>query len=398
MNIIFLTIGKFDSINDKGIYADLLREFKKKGHNLYVITPREKRFELSTEHKQEEGVNFLRVKIGNITKTNLIEKGLSTIFIEHFFLVEIKKHFRNVKFDLILYSTPPIFEKIVKYIKTKDEAKSYLLLKDIFPQNAVDLEIFRKKSLIYWFFRNKEKNLYKFSDHIGCTSEAGVQFILDNNPEISVAKVEVCPNSIDPISFEADSGEKNVIRAKYGIPLSKTVLVYGGNIGKPQGINFIIECLKSNECNTEVYFLIVGSGVEFNKLKSIFDSEKIQNAQILNYLPKEEYEKLISSCDVGLIFLDKRFTIPNSPARLLSYMQASMPILTATDKSTDIGRIAEKEDFGYWCESGDIESFNKNLNLICNKDRRTLMGNKARSYLDKFYTVEKTYEIIMKHF
>jgi len=399
MNILFFTIGKFDCINDKGIYTDLLREFKKNGHNLYVVTPREKRLNLSTEFKQEGEVNFLRVRIGNITKTNSIEKGLSTLFIEHVFLKEIKKHFRNVKFELILYSTPPItFEKIIKHIKTRDEAKSYLLLKDIFPQNAVDLEMFSKKSLLYWIFRNKEKKLYKSSDHIGCMSDANVQFILDHNPEVLEAKVEVCPNSIEPIDFRSDTVEKDAIRTKYGMPLNKTTFVYGGNLGKPQGIDFLIECLKSNVYNTEVYFLVVGSGVEFSSLKSYFDSEKPLNAQLLSQLPKEKYEKLINSCDVGLIFLDKKFTIPNFPSRLLSYMQASMPVLAATDKNTDLGRIAEKGDFGHWCESGDVESFNKSIDLFCNKERRIRMGRNARAYLEKHYTVEKTYEIIMKHF
>lgn len=399
MNILFLTIGKFDCINEKGIYTDLLREFKKNGHNLYVITPREKRSNLSTEFKQEDGVNFLRVRTGNITKTNLIEKGLSTLFIEQVFLKEFKKNFRNVKFDLILYSTPPItFEKIIKYIKTKDEARSYLLLKDIFPQNAVDLEMFSKKNLFYWFFRNKEKNLYKNSDHIGCMSDANVQFILDHNPEIPEAKVEICPNSIELIEFETNVEEIDEIGAKYKIPSDKITFVYGGSLGKPQGIDFLIECLKKNVCNTEVYFLIIGSGLEFSKLKSYFDSEKPVNAKLLSQLPKEEYEKLINSCDVGLIFLDKRFTIPNFPSRLLSYMQASIPVLMATDRSTDIGKIAEKGDFGYWCESGDIEGFNKNIQLLCNKERRGRMGNNARAYLEEHYTVEKTYTTIMKHF
>ena len=399
MNILFLSIGMLNHIDDKGIYTDLLREFRDHGHNVYVVCARERRLNLPTEFVNEKGVNFLRVKIGNITKTNIIEKGISTIRIESLFLKQIKKYLSAIKFDLVIYSTPPItFEKVIRYIKNRDNAKSYLLLKDIFPQNAVDLNMFSKKSIFYWYFRNKEKKLYQISDYIGCMSQANVDFILQNNPEISPEKVEVCPNSIEPIEMDKDEKEIQEIRRKYNIPLDKIVFIYGGNLGKPQGIDFIIECLRANKSNDQIYFVIVGSGTEFNKLKSFLDTESPNNVKLLNQLPKDDYEKLANSCDVGLIFLDRRFTIPNFPSRLLSYMQASMPVLAATDINTDIGKVIEEGKFGLWCESRYVNDFNEKLNQLCNDDLRKQMGANARKYLEENYTVKHSYEIIMKHF
>lgn len=399
MNILFLSIGMLNHIDDKGIYTDLLREFRNRGHNVYVVCTRERRLNLPTEFVNEKGVNFLRVKIGNITKTNIIEKGISTIRIESLFLKQIKKYLSDIKFDLVIYSTPPItFEKVIRYIKNRDNAKSYLLLKDIFPQNAVDLNMFSKKSIFYWYFRNKEKKLYQISDYIGCMSQANVDFILKNNPEISPEKVEVCPNSIEPIEMDKDEKEIQEIRRKYNIPLDKVVFIYGGNLGKPQGIDFIIECLRANKSNDRIYFIIVGSGTEFNKLKSFLDTESPNNVKLLNQLPKDDYEKLANSCDVGLIFLDRRFTIPNFPSRLLSYMQASMPVLAATDINTDIGKVIEEGKFGLWCESRYVNDFNEKLNQLCNDDLRKQMGANARKYLEENYTVKHSYEIIMKHF
>ena len=399
MNILFLSIGRLNSIEDKGLYTDLLREFRDNGHNVYVVSPRERRQNLPTEYVHEGNVQFLRVKIGNITKTNVLEKGVSTLMIETLFLKAIKKYMNNVKFDLVIYSTPPItFEKVVKYVVKRDGAKSYLLLKDIFPQNAVDLGMFSKNSFIYRYFRHKEKKLYQNSDYIGCMSQANIDFILRHNPELNPDVIEVCPNSIEVLNAGIDDSQKRQIRDKYGIPHDKTVFIYGGNLGKPQGIDFLIECLKSNSLNDLVYFVIAGSGTEFHKLKSYFDNEKPQNAQLLSQLPKEDYESLANSCDVGLIFLDRRFTIPNFPSRILSYMQASMPVLAATDVNTDIGKVIEEGYFGYWCESGDIEKFNNNLSKLCNKDLRKQFGTNARSYLKKNYTAKHSYDIIMSHF
>src|SRR5699024_3622342 len=122
-----------------------------------------------------------------------------------------------------------------------------------------------------------------------------------------------CPNTITPINIEISLEEKIRLRKKYTIPVNKVLYIYGGNLGKPQGIDYLIECLKKNEQNAETFILIVGNGTEFKKLKNFFDTNKPQNAKLMNELPKDEYDILSNTADVGLIFLDHRFTIPNFP-------------------------------------------------------------------------------------
>lgn len=160
----------------------------------------------------------------------------------------------------------------------------------------------------------------------------------------------------------------------------------------------MIDCIRANEKNNQSYFLIVGSGTEYERLKKYFNNYNLKNAQLLNKLPRYDYELLANSCDVGMIFLDKRFTIPNFPSRLLSYMQASMPVLAATDVNTDIGDVIENGNFGYWCESGNLKEFNKLVNKLCDNQLRVNLGKNARDYLEKHYTAKKSYEIIMNHF
>lgn len=398
MNILFLSIGRLENLLIKSLYPDLLRKFKDEGHSVYVVSPRERRLGLNTELCETYGIHTLRVRIGNITKTNLVEKGISTIVLERVFLKEINKYFKNIKFDLVLYSTPPItFEKIVHYIKKRDGAVSYLMLKDIFPQNAVDLKMFSKKSVIYKYFRAKEKRLYAQSDMIGCMSQANVEYILQHNPEISPSKVEVCPNSIEVQEVNISKKEQEVIRRKYDIPNDKMVFVYGGNLGKPQGIDFLIECLKSQRENVDAYFLIIGSGTEYKKLEQYYKDSGQKNLKVMSALPKEDYDMMIWACDVGMIFLDKRFTIPNFPSRLLSYMQAKLPILAVTDINTDVGKVIVNGGFGWWCEAGNIEDFCSTLCRLPYEDTK-LAGERAYDYLLKTYTVQDTYKIIMEHF
>lgn len=394
--MLFLTLLDFDTLDEQNIYTDLLRTFVKKGHNITVISPVERKKNKQTHLMDKNGYRLLKLKIGNIQKTNIIEKGLSTILIENQFKSAIKKYFKNIKFDLVMYSTPPItFANVVKYVKKRDNAKSYLLLKDIFPQNAVDLGMFSKQSLLYWFFRLKERKLYKISDRIGCMSEANVRYLLNHNLDLNKNKVAVCPNAIEVKDTCLSVDEKQIIREKYGIPSDKTVFIYGGNLGKPQGIDFLINCMKSQENNEDVFFFLVGSGTEYSKLNNYLSESGQKNLSLMDYVSREDFDKIVASCDIGMIFLDKRFTIPNFPSRLLSYMQAGIPTYAITDVNSDVGAVIKDNDFGWWSESGNLEAFMSTIKEISKIDFSG-KGENARKYLLDNYTVENNYKIIME--
>ena len=435
MNIIFLTMARITGIESRGIYQDLMRKFRDEGHTVYIVTPRERRLGEPTklvdvndnlnvndndydydnlDISGRGGVHILGVQTLNLQKTNAIEKGLGQVLVEDQFTSAIKKFFSDVKFDLVLYSTPPItFPKVIAYLKRQNpQAMTYLLLKDIFPQNAVDLGMMSTsgvKGLLYRFFRRKEKKLYAMSDHIGCMSPANVEYLLRHNPEIARERVEVAPNSIELIDEsmlkDVDARNKKLvesdyIRRKYGLPKDKPIFIYGGNLGKPQGIPYLINCLDAVKGRTDCHFVVVGTGTELPKLQEWYDVKtngmNHNNVTVMKGLPKEDYDMLVRSCDVGLIFLDHRFTIPNFPSRLLSYLENGMPVLCATDPNTDMGRIAEENGFGYWCESNSVEAFTAILDRMIAADRKA-MGEKGYEFLKANYTVENTYGAIVSH-
>ena len=398
MNILFLTLVDINSIADRGIYTDLLRHFVHRGHDVTILCPCERRKGIDTNLQIHKNHRILQVKTLNIQKTNIIEKGIGTLAIEVQYLAAIRKYLPDIRFDLIIYSTPPItFTRVIKAIKKRDNAGTYLLLKDIFPQNAVDLGMMKREGILHRFFRRKEKQLYRVSDFIGCMSPANVNYVLKHNPEISPDRVEVCPNSIEPV--EEVTGMKDTLRTQYNIPAEATLYIYGGNLGKPQGLDFLTKVLEKNNNKPDRFFIVIGSGTEKQKLTDWFQSHQLSNAVMLDGLPKEDYDRLVRSCDVGLIFLDKRFTIPNYPSRLLSYLENKMPVLVASDTNTDVGPIAEENGYGLWAEHGDIEKFNKLLNVFCeNPELRIRMGERGYRFLMENYTVEKSYNIIIKHF
>ena len=407
MQILFLTLMKIHSPADEGIYMDLMKCFADNGHKLYIVAPLEKKDEADEEVIEAGNLKILRCKTGNLFGVGMVEKGISQTLLPFKYMKAIESHFKGIKFDLILYSTPPIsLAGIVEKIKKKTGAKTYLLLKDIFPQNAVDIGLISPFTAEV-LFRHKEKKLYKISDYIGCMSPANVEYLLKHS-ELDSLKVEVCPNSIKvtdnltgevPKDNEAlELSDRSKILSKYNIPPDKIIFLYGGNLGLPQDIPFITECIKKSAKVKEAHFVICGGGTEYGKLENFVSETTPANLTLIKVLPKSEYDSLVGGSDVGMIFLDHRFTIPNFPSRLLSYLKEKKPVLICTDKNTDIGRIAEENGFGLSSVSDNTEDFVNNVNKLTDGELRAKLGGNGYKFLTENYTVENSYKIIMKHF
>lgn len=402
MNILFLTISRLTNISERNIYNDLMRKFSDEGHHVYVVSPRERRYGENSSLTENNGVKILGVRTLNLIKTNIIEKGLGQVLIEYQFKKAIEKFIGDIQFDLIIYSTPPItFTGIINYLKKKQpKAVSYLMLKDIFPQNAVDLGMFSTKSLFYKYFRNKEIQLYKSSDYIGCMSPANVDFLLKHNNYLNSEKIEICPNAIElniedsPVTEE----DKASIRKEFNLPVDVPIFLYGGSLGRPQGVDYIVDCLKAVSNRKDCFFLMVGAGVEQYKIKDWIDENNPSNIRLLDYMDKESYDRLVKACDVGLIFLDFRFTIPNYPSRLLSYLEQRMPVVAATDDASDVGMIAEANGFGVKVPSNNIKVFVEAIEgYIQNQKNITEQGLRGYNFLLRNYQVDHCYSIITKH-
>ena len=395
MNILLMTIGRLEAFSAHGIYPDLIRQWILSGHHVYAVGANERRTGRRTELFAEDGGLLMRVGIGNLTKCGLLEKGVSMFRITGQYRRAIKRAFPDVRFDLIVYSTPPItLARVVKRLKSRDNAATYLLLKDIFPQNAVDIGLMKTggpAGLLLRWFRGQERQLYALSDRIGCMSAANVRYLLQHNPELTEERVEVFPNCVELLDCFVSENDRIAIRERYHLPTDRKIFVYGGNLGKPQDIPFVISCLRAC-ADKDAFFLIVGDGTEYEKLNAYVEAEKPSHICLMRRLPKDDYDRMIVACDCGLIFLDHRFTIPNFPSRLLAYMQASLPVICCTDPNTDIGDFVEKGGFGWKCFSDDPKNFILTLEKALSADLRS-MGKRAFACLRERYDVSAWAEL-----
>lgn len=394
LKLLFL-FQKF-SFKESTIYLDLVRECARAGHEVYVLAGTSEEVDDTIVH-DVDGCHVAYVTLPDQFGCGKIKKGLIQLLIEPRFLHVIYQHLWKKEIDLIVCPTPPItMAGVIAKAKKHYNCKAYLMLKDIFPQNAADLKMMSESSLVFKYFKHVEKKLYSCCERIGCMSEANVEYMKKHNPAFS-DRLEVFPNTVS--IKNTDTGPQTGVESSASAgSKDKVRFIIGGNLGQPQALDFILDGISAldKEGFTDAYFTIIGKGTMAQYVEDRIRDEKLSNAVYMSHLGRDEYEKMLDEQDVGILSLCSEFTIPNFPSRLLSYMQKAKPILAVTDKVTDIGKVITKDArCGYFTPSDDLPGFVDTVKKICKeKEELPALGKRGREFLIENYDVTRSVKLL----
>lgn len=352
LKILFISLIPIYHLNSKGIYIDLLNEIASLNNLIVYCFPGSKRRQIinSNNIQVNEFNNILKHQKTNNYFLKIVSYLLFSFQIRRFI------HKTRIQFDGLLLVTPSIFQhSLVKKFKKKfNNKKVILLLKDIFPDNAIDLKMFEKipfKNFIISYFRFLENSLYNLVDYIGCMNKSNLDYISKKHRKYR-KKLFLSYNSIK--SYK-------IIKKEIQIKVSKNKknFVFLGNVGLPQfieGFKRIIELSNNN-----VTFFLVGSGTQFKSLNDL-SSRYPKKLIIINETSDHNFiDNLLIQMNAGLILLDPNFKVPNFPSKLLTYLNANLPIIAFTEKGNEISKFISRYKIGKWEYYGDI---NKCVELI----------------------------------
>jgi glycosyltransferase involved in cell wall biosynthesis len=372
---------------------DLATEFQRLGHDPLVVAPDES-IPDDTEISQHNGITVFRVRTGKIKTASRALRGFNEARLSTLMWEKGKHFFKDNPCDLIVYYSPTIFfGSLVKRLKNLYTCPSYLILRDIFPQWAVDAGVLRK-GLAYRYFKLKESQNYRAADIIGVQSPANLSYFKENGLDRRY-RTELLYNWA---ALKEDNIQPANYRERMGLQ-GKVVFFYGGNLGIAQDMDNIIRLAKNIEDEQNVHFLLVGDGSEKSRLKTSIVSNRMTNITIHDAVDQQEYLSMLSEFDVGLISLDRNLRTQNFPGKLLGYMYHSMPTLASINPGNDLKEILEKHDAGFVCINGDdglLVSFARRL-AASDKLRRE-MGLNARALLESTFSVSRAANQILANF
>ena len=374
------------------LMSDLAGEFAASGHSVVVVTPDDTR---SSKYSVSElgGVTVMRVRSGRIKGASLLKRALNEAMLSWVTWRGGKKYFRENPCDLIVFYSPSIFfGGIVRKLKKLWGCGAYLILRDIFPQWAVDAGVMRGSGPVWQFFRKRELAQYAAADIIAVQSPANLEYF--QSPELAGKyRLEVLYNWT--LTSEPGVPESNC-RSDLGLG-GKVVFFYGGNIGVAQDMDNIIRLAENLADLPQVYFLLVGDGSEVARLKELIGARGLDNIQILPAVGQKEYLGMLGQFDVGLISLAENLTTQNIPGKLLGYMYYSMPVLASINPGNDLKGMLESHQAGLVSLNGaDGELADQARRLASDSRLRETMGTNSRRLLEDVFSVEKAAAQILR--
>jgi glycosyltransferase involved in cell wall biosynthesis len=370
---------------------DLAVELSCRGHHTVVLTPCNtipQRFQICTE----DGITVARVKTARIKGTNKIHRALSEGQLSSRLWRAAESFLRQNPCDLILFYSPTIFfGDIVRKLKKLWQCPAYLILRDIFPDWAVDAGILRR-GLIYRFFRRIAVEQYRIADVIGVQSPMNLAHFARSFPREQF-ELRVLLNWTDLKSELVHTNHRERLDLS-----GKIVFLYGGNIGVAQDMDNILRLAARLLTRRDIHILLVGEGSEMSRLMKTIERDRLTNVQIVPGLSQADYLSLVSEFDVGLISLDARLKTQNIPGKLLSYLHWGLPVLASINPGNDLFDLLHESHAGLCVPNGDDEQlYRAALQLADDKDLRNSMKINARRLLEQRFSVASAVDLIFEH-
>jgi len=372
---------------------DLAHELKLRGHEPTVITVNSS-IPTNVQMTDEQGIRVMRVRAGKIKGTTRYLRALTEFRLSRIIWAKAKAYLLEQPYDLIIYYSPSIFwGPLVRRLKQVFACKTYLILRDIFPQWYVDAGIIRKGCL-YRYLKKKELENYDAADVIGVQSPANMEYFVGSGLNDKY-KVEVLFNWR---SLARHGSPRHSVRSKLGLE-DKIIFIYGGNMGVAQDMDNILRLAARLSAEPGAYFLLVGDGSEVHRLKREIQKRKLGNVSIHPAVNQAEYMCMVSECDIGLISLDGRLKTQNFPGKMLGYMYHAKPILASINEGNDLEEVLHAHVAGLVSHNGDDDTFyNHAMQLMRDPVLRQRMGKSGRMLLEERFSAPRAATQILSHF
>ena len=322
---------------------DLAQQFVALGHRPIVIVPASMTDKPWTVERLD-GVEVLRVAAPPTRSPSFVRRAIAEMWLPFAMYFNIRRSpFASADWDLLVWYSPPIFfgpliAKLQRKSKGKSKARTYLILRDIFPEWAVDLGLVRRGP-VYLVFKAIAAFQYSVAQVIGVQTESNLHYLKKWGR--ARRRIEVLRNWL---AVTPDVGCSIVLK---NTPLAgRKIFVYIGNMGVAQGMDIFIDLIHSLRDRADIGFLFVGRGTEFARLEAEKASRDLSNALFFGEIDTGEIPGLLAQCHVGMVALHPDHKTHNIPGKFVSYVQYGVPVLARVNPGTDLMRLIEAEQVG----------------------------------------------------
>lgn len=328
---------------------DLSRELVRQGHQLTVLLPAA---DLDGTWRLDdwEGVRVLRLRAPKTKDIGYVRRTLN----EFWMPFAMRRQLRRIplaqeRFDGVVWYSPSIFHgPLVQSLKRQSRCPAYLIIRDIFPEWAVDMGLMGR-GLPYRFFDLVAQYQYAVADVIGVQSPGNLTYF-DQWQRQKGRKLDVLQNWLGEAALQRCS-----IRLEQTALAGRQVFVYAGNMGVAQGMGILLDMADRLQSRSDVGFLFVGRGSDVVHMRKNAHDRGLSNVLFFDEIDPDEIPSLYAQCTVGLVALDARHRSHNIPGKFLTYMQSGLPVLACVNAGNDLVELIRSEAVGQVCDSHQVD-------------------------------------------
>ena len=369
---------------------ELAEELNNRNHQVTVITTwpeynvdQDSAQRHFSEMNVEYGITVLRVKTLPHHKINYVLRGVAQLFMPLQFLWKLRQH--RIQPDALVVYSPPLPLALVGCWFGRKKIRFVLNVQDLFPQNAIDLGVMRNPLQIR-FFRALEGFAYSSADVVTVHSDGNQKTVLQQYPTLK-NKFRILHNWVDVEHHQMDITHTD-FRSKWKIK-QKYVAVFAGVIGPSQYLELVLHVAKQMQDENELLFLLVGDGMEKEKLQKLALDKFLNNVRFEGFVSREEYPDLLRICSIGLVCLSPQNQTPVVPGKILGYMAAGLPIAAFLQSSSDGHGIVKAAQCGFSVDSGDKDACVQAMQaLMSHSATFAELGQKGKSYATEHFSKE----------
>lgn len=395
MNILFIVCDYLPSSKKVSakMYHELACQFISLGYRVFCITPNNYN---DAECSVIDGVHIYRFKTGSTKNTSKAKRLINELQ----FSRKVLKTLKNKKLEpnLVVYNSPSIFfGKAIAKIKKKYSIPSYLVLRDFFPQWAIDNGIISEKSPVTKFLQYYEKKNYHAATSIGVMSPANLKWFntYTNGKYASSTKTLYNWVNVDSLSPIDPNME---FRKRYGLE-DKIIFIYGGNIGHAQDMQNIVNLAVRMQENSQAHFVLIGQGDEYGLVESLILKYGLKNILLIPGVTQEEYFAIQKIANIGLFSLHKGHKTHNFPGKILGYISQPLPVLGSVNPGNDLLNVINENESGLVSITGDDDVFYDNaVKLLDSKEYRKQCSTNAKKLAESLFSVDSAANNILSTF
>lgn len=384
--------------NSTRVHAKMLHELalelKARGHAVTVLTPGKASQAIKLVKESLDGIGVWRFRSGPVKDISRARRLINESLLSFKAWQAIRPELSSMKVDGVVYYSPSIFFGFfVSKLKRHFNCKAYLVLRDLFPQWAIDEKMIGEHSPVTYYLRFFETRNYQAADRIGLMSEKNVEVFQKLQPRFN--NIEVLRNWV---AIDSNDSIQSYWREQLGLQ-DKVIFLYGGNIGKAQDMPNLMRLANSLKDEPTAHFVIVGQGESFHDVADFIDEKALTNVTLMPSISQDEFQVLLSEVDVGLFSLARSHTAHNFPGKILGYIANDLPILGSVNPGNDLMSVINDHEAGFVFENGDDAALLQAAkDLVVSFDLRKQCGENARQLLGNYFSVESAADKVLAVF